>query len=149
MYNCRMALLSRFTGKDLNIRNSFTQPSQTKPSMNNDLPLKIHVLCRYFTGDFWVKSGNLYFPCFKWKVSGLSMLGKLIIRVCLLSLNQHTSVYYMYMYIYIPNHPKSSKIFQDQGTPFWKKKQHCWKLVLSPLQMGQNYYLARSKGQKC
>ena len=33
-----------------------------------------------------------------------------------------------------PNHPKSSKILQ--GALFLKKGQHCWKLVLSPLQMG-------------
>ena len=32
---------------------------------------------------------------------------------------------------------------------FLGKIQHCWKLVLSPLQMGQNYYLARSTGHKC
>ena len=40
-------------------------------------------------------------------------------------------------------HPKSSK------GHFFGKIQHCWKLVLSPLQMGQNYYLARSTGHKC
>ena len=41
------------------------------------------------------------------------------------------------------NLPKSSK------GHFFGKIQHCWKLVLSPLQMGQNYYLARSTGLKC
>ena len=48
--------------------------------------------------------------------------------------------------VFNPNHPISSKILQ--GALFWKI-QHCWKLVLSPLQMGQNYYLARSTGHKC
>ena len=38
--------------------------------------------------------------------------------------------------LFNPNHPRSSKIL-------------CWKLVLSHLQMGQNYYLARSTGRKC
>ena len=42
-----------------------------------------------------------------------------------------------------PNPPKSSKWH------FFRKNQHYWKLVLSPLQMGQNYYLARSTGHKC
>ena len=42
-----------------------------------------------------------------------------------------------------PNHPKSSK------GHFLGKIQHCWKLVLSPLQMEQNYYPARSTGRKC
>ena len=46
-----------------------------------------------------------------------------------------------------PNHPQ---IHQNPpwGT-FFGNIQHCWKLVLSPLQMGQNYYLARSTGHKC
>ena len=42
-----------------------------------------------------------------------------------------------------PNPPNSSK------GHFFEKNQHCWKLVLSLLQMEQNYYLARSTGQKC
>ena len=37
-----------------------------------------------------------------------------------------------------PNPPKPSK------GHFCGIIQHCWKLVLSPLQMGQNYYLTRS-----
>ena len=43
-----------------------------------------------------------------------------------------------------PNPAKSSK-----GHFFFGNIQHRWKLVLSPLQMGQNYYLARSSGHKC
>ena len=41
-----------------------------------------------------------------------------------------------------PNPAKSSK------GHFLGKIQHCWKLVLSPLQMGQNYYLERSECEK-
>ena len=48
------------------------------------------------------------------------------------------------MFTINPNHPaKSSK------GHFLGKIQCCWKLVLPPLEMGQNYYLARSTGRKC
>ena len=45
-----------------------------------------------------------------------------------------------------PNQPNPPR-----GALFGKKNQHCWKLVhvISPVQMGQNYYLARSTGHKC
>ena len=43
------------------------------------------------------------------------------------------------VFLIVPNPAKPAK------GHFWGKFQHCWKLVLSPLQMGQNYYLARIK----
>ena len=57
-----------------------------------------------------------------------------------------TSYHYtmiVYKSLTAPNPPKSSK------GHFFGKIQRCWKLVLSPRQMGQNYYLARSTGHKC
>ena len=59
------------------------------------------------------------------------MCNELATLKCVLSINSTT-----------PNPSKSSK------GHFFGKIQHCWKLVDSPPQMGQNYYLARSTGHK-
>ena len=57
------------------------------------------------------------------------------------------SVYWLWTdrsYTLNPNHRTSSKILQQDT--FGNKIQNCWKLVFSPLQMRQNYYLGRSTG---
>ena len=64
---------------------------------------------------------------------------------------EHYSRYCRYCFVvFLASFCSALLTLTKKNQHFWREKnQHYWKLVLSPLQMGQNYYLARSTGHKC